>query len=335
VPTEDLLSYRGDGGYQDPNPGDRPDVMNWGLPHTQRQIDDFNLAAVPGPYIFNPPTVETATIMPQAAIEGAHYRVTSAYQMGANQLHDLNVWRRILASHREIIMEFRCCDGVPGGNSTEWTLPPGSNGGSAGHVVLVIGYNEDKQMFRIKNSWGPNWADHGYAWMSYQFVAGQPVYNAAWIDAVVAVPQPAQADVWREKQLWLGRWNIDFDGSKGLLDIDNLPFADETARLGTLFLDDGRIFRINGTQNGNLLNASVDWNRWDLPLTELGPTRFLLYLFSWDHTSFAGFQNEGGTPIPSRASNSARSPAAPPRDHSIRGAGSGSGTPPSMADAAC
>lgn len=301
VPTEAQLPYRQDSAYQDPNLGDQPDVMNWGVPHTQREIDDFNLAATPGAYIFNPPTVETATIMPQAAIEGARYRVTSAQLMGADQLHDLNVWRRILASHREIILEFHCCDGAPGfNNSTNdvWTLPPGSNGGGGGHVVLVVGYDDARQMFRIKNSWGPTWADHGYAWMSYQFVTGLPVYNAAWIDAVVAVQQPAPSDVWEDKQLWLGRWNFDFDGTKGLLDIDNLPSGNETARLGTLFLDDGRIFRVNGTQNGNLLTASLNWNRWDLPPTETGLTQFSLYLFSWDHTGFAGFQNESGNTRP-------------------------------------
>ena len=274
VPAEEKLPYYKGGEYQSVDPGDQPNIMSWWLPHKQRESDDFNLASAPASYVFKAPTVVNMTIMPQAALEGAQYRIKGARLMGDQQLHDLNVWRRILASRREIVMEFLCCSAPFGG----------STGG--GHVVLVVGYDDARQAFRIKNSWGPSWGENGYAWVSYDYVTGATVYNAAWIDEIVPPPQSDQASVWSDKQLWLGRWRMDFDGWKGFLDIYNLPSGGETARLGTLFLDDGRIFRVNGTQNGNQLTATVDWTNPNLPASQLGSTRFSLYLFSWDHQKF-------------------------------------------------
>ncbi len=44
------------------------------------------------------------------------------------------------------------------------------------HAMAVVGYDEDKQAFRVINSWGPRWGDGGYAWISYgtfQRLAGE------------------------------------------------------------------------------------------------------------------------------------------------------------------
>jgi hypothetical protein len=35
------------------------------------------------------------------------------------------------------------------------------------HAMAVVGYSEERQAFRIINSWGDWWADNGYAWISY------------------------------------------------------------------------------------------------------------------------------------------------------------------------
>ena len=36
-----------------------------------------------------------------------------------------------------------------------------------GHAVLVVGYNDDGQYFRAKNSWGPGWGEDGYFRIAY------------------------------------------------------------------------------------------------------------------------------------------------------------------------
>ncbi len=38
------------------------------------------------------------------------------------------------------------------------------------HAVGLVGWDDKKQAFRLRNSWGKNWGDKGYAWLPYQFV---------------------------------------------------------------------------------------------------------------------------------------------------------------------
>jgi len=47
------------------------------------------------------------------------------------------------------------------------------------HAIVLVGYSESRQAFRILNSWGTDWGDKGYGWISYRLF---PVtVNEAWI----------------------------------------------------------------------------------------------------------------------------------------------------------
>jgi hypothetical protein len=35
------------------------------------------------------------------------------------------------------------------------------------HFILIVGWDDAKVAFRVKNSWGLNWGENGYFWMSY------------------------------------------------------------------------------------------------------------------------------------------------------------------------
>jgi hypothetical protein len=37
-----------------------------------------------------------------------------------------------------------------------------------GHAMVVVGYNDKVQAFKILNSWSANWGDDGYVWVSYR-----------------------------------------------------------------------------------------------------------------------------------------------------------------------
>ena len=37
-----------------------------------------------------------------------------------------------------------------------------------GHAVDVIGFDDDKKLFKIRNSWGKVWSKEGYFWMTYE-----------------------------------------------------------------------------------------------------------------------------------------------------------------------
>ncbi len=38
---------------------------------------------------------------------------------------------------------------------------------NTGHAMLVVGYDDNKQAFKIMNSWGSNWGVNGYIWVDY------------------------------------------------------------------------------------------------------------------------------------------------------------------------
>jgi C1A family cysteine protease len=52
---------------------------------------------------------------------------------------------------------------------------------NSNHVIQIIGWDDDKQAWLIRNSWGDNWANKGYAWIHYNHInIGCSTY---WIEA--------------------------------------------------------------------------------------------------------------------------------------------------------
>ncbi len=37
-----------------------------------------------------------------------------------------------------------------------------------GHAMVLVGYSEQRQAFKVMNSWGDGWGDHGFGWVSYR-----------------------------------------------------------------------------------------------------------------------------------------------------------------------
>lgn len=46
-----------------------------------------------------------------------------------------------------------------------------------GHAMAVVGYDDRRQALRIVNSWGPDWGEGGFAWVSYPSVAAMTKDN--------------------------------------------------------------------------------------------------------------------------------------------------------------
>lgn len=47
-----------------------------------------------------------------------------------------------------------------------------------GHAVVIVGFDDAKKAWLIKNSWGEDWGERGYAWISYSDPSG--VANLTW-----------------------------------------------------------------------------------------------------------------------------------------------------------
>jgi len=49
-----------------------------------------------------------------------------------------------------------------------------------GHAVLAVGYVEDEQRFRVRNSWGEDWGDAGYFTMPYAYLTTRSLSSDFW-----------------------------------------------------------------------------------------------------------------------------------------------------------
>lgn len=49
-------------------------------------------------------------------------------------------------------------------------LPRKNEKAIGGHAVCIAGFDDSKQVFKFKNSWGRSWADKGYGYLSYAYM---------------------------------------------------------------------------------------------------------------------------------------------------------------------
>jgi len=61
-----------------------------------------------------------------------------------------------------------------------------SGGQAVNHAVLLVGWDDGKQAWLIKNSWGLGWGEKGYMWIRYG--SNDVGFGAAWVVAADGDP---------------------------------------------------------------------------------------------------------------------------------------------------
>ncbi len=71
-------------------------------------------------------------------------------------------------------------------------LPTEDDGILGGHAVMAVGYDDTKQLFIVRNSWGPDQGENGYFYMPYAYVTDPAQSSDFWvIRAVASAVSPA------------------------------------------------------------------------------------------------------------------------------------------------
>jgi C1A family cysteine protease len=54
-----------------------------------------------------------------------------------------------------------------------------------GHAVLIVGYDDEKSLYTVRNSWGSGWGVDGYCYMPYAFINSPKYASDFWVVSVV------------------------------------------------------------------------------------------------------------------------------------------------------
>ena len=49
----------------------------------------------------------------------------------------------------------------------------------------MVGYDDDRHLFKFKNSWGTGWGDNGYGYLSYRYI--DELLWSAWVAKDISV----------------------------------------------------------------------------------------------------------------------------------------------------
>lgn len=280
LPEEATLPYIGAGDYQNTDqPGDVPSGLD-SPTETQKALDDFELSSTLTTFAIPEPL--TTTIFPQAAFEDARFQPTQVNFADGASLASLDWYKSQLACSHEVVFQVNLNSWPPG--SGVWQ--PGTGADIGSHAMLIVGYDDSRDAFLVKNSWGGT----ALLWFGYDWVRQSRITDAGII--VDVVPPRATLSTWNNPALFLGRWNMDHDGWHGILDIYRLPGPnnDPTTdrRVGTYFGPDGIARRVNAMIIGNSVQFTIDWNNPNQAWNVMQGMRFTGFLFSWDHLMLAG-----------------------------------------------
>lgn len=59
-------------------------------------------------------------------------------------------------------------------------MPKPTESVEGGHAVVLVGYDDPKKAFLVRNSWGDAWGMRGYFWMPYAYVLNADLAADFW-----------------------------------------------------------------------------------------------------------------------------------------------------------
>jgi C1A family cysteine protease len=69
----------------------------------------------------------------------------------------------------------------PGPNSRgEIPMPKNGEQILGGHAQVIVGYDDARKMFKVRNSWGASWGVHGHEWMPYAYLTNLNLADDFW-----------------------------------------------------------------------------------------------------------------------------------------------------------
>jgi len=141
-------------------------------PETMWTYDDTQPPAEDQPC----PTCKFAQAPPASCYKEALKHQVLSYQ---RITHALSVMKGCLASGFPFVFGFTVYENFPFDTPTG-EIPMPTGGVLGGHAVLAVGYDDARQLFTFRNSWGPAWGNGGYGFMPYSYLVDSNLSDDFW-----------------------------------------------------------------------------------------------------------------------------------------------------------
>jgi C1A family cysteine protease len=104
------------------------------------------------------------------------------YRAGAyHRLSGVDDMKSCLASKYVFVVGFTVYDSFERPGWTVMPIPKKNEPVLGGHEVLFIGYSDEKQSFKVRNSWGADWKDAGNFWFPFEAAANPDILQDCWL----------------------------------------------------------------------------------------------------------------------------------------------------------
>jgi len=115
-----------------------------------------------------------------AFVEATKHRVTEYARVDQSELQI----RSVLASGFPIVFGMSVYDSFMS-DAVAATgvvpMPAVTESCQGGHAVLAVGYDDDKQAVRVRNSWGKDWGEDGNFWLPYAYLTHPDLASDLWV----------------------------------------------------------------------------------------------------------------------------------------------------------
>ncbi len=263
-----------------------PDGYNYKLPvpwyddhwKSQFNVDSWNLSP--------------RRLLPSTLWAGRYFTITGFKTLASAKVP--SAIELALQQGHEVIWDFAVSGKRPANGVWHYGGPPRPT--DSGHSMLIVGYDRtdpQKSHFIVKNSWGPTKTPgaNGFTYIGYDYLPYGT--NAGYLNGVKQVS-------WTGLR-FVGRWEVVFDGWKGILDVTHVPGVfrgvfklkndrSTDRRIGIFYdkNDPKKAFRVNGEMKGNRIDFYVDWSKPNPGLNQRGGRHFTYYLAEGDRRLMAG-----------------------------------------------
>ncbi len=132
-----------------------------------------------------PPGAKAATAPSTQCYEDAMFHKALQYQSVDQNLADM---KGCLSSGYPFVFGFTVYPGFEGEDVARTglvTMPGANETAIGGHAVMAVGFDDSRNLFIVRNSWGPLWGMAGYFYMPYAYLLDDNLADDFWTIRVV------------------------------------------------------------------------------------------------------------------------------------------------------